>query len=87
LAVRFAQAQALGKPIIGGEVGIISGTGQNCLSDTQRSIDVEARVEAQVPAGSSGILLWNWVPTLTQTCSFDIAPGDPSLSVLGTFAL
>jgi mannan endo-1,4-beta-mannosidase len=87
LAVRFAQAQALGKPIIGGEVGIISGTGQNCLSDTQRSIDVEARVEAQVPAGSSGILLWNWVPTLTQTCSFDIAPGDPSLSVLGTIAL
>jgi mannan endo-1,4-beta-mannosidase len=87
LAVRFAQAQALGKPIIGGEVGIISGTGTNCLSDAQRSNDVQARVEAQMPAGSSGILLWNWVPSLTQACSFDIAPGDPSLSVLDTVAL
>lgn len=87
LAVRFAQAQALGKPIIGGEVGIISGTGENCLSDAQRSTDVEARVGAQVPAGSSGILLWNWVPVLTQACSFDIAPGDPSLSVLDAVAL
>ena len=77
----------MGKPIIGGEVGIISGTGENCLSDAQRSTDVEARVGAQVPAGSSGILLWNWVPVLTQACSFDIAPGDPSLSVLDAVAL
>jgi len=86
LAVRFAQAHALGKPIIGGELGIVAGSGGGCLSDSERSADADARLRAQVPAGSSGALLWNWVPTLTQTCSYDIGPGDPVLSVLAAFS-
>jgi hypothetical protein len=87
LAVRFGQAAALDKPIIGGEAGIIAGTGAGCLSDAQRSMDALAKVQAQISAGSSGVLLWDWVPVMTQACSYDITPGDPVLSMLGTVPL
>jgi hypothetical protein len=87
LAVRFAQAHALGKPIIGGEVGIVAGTGGECLGSSARSADFQTRLRAQMPAGSSGVLFWNWVPTLTQPCSYDIGPGDPTLSMLASVAL
>ncbi len=87
LAVRFSQAAAVGKPIIGGEAGIIAGSGAGCESDTERATDVLNKVQSQMAAGSSGVLVWNWLPTLTQACSYDVAPGDPVLSVLSTVAL
>jgi len=87
LAVRFSQAAAVGKPIIGGEAGIVAGSGNGCVSGTDRAVDVANKIRAQVDAGSSGVLVWNWVPTLTQACSYDVAPDDPVLSVLATAAL
>jgi mannan endo-1,4-beta-mannosidase len=87
LAVRFSQAESLDKPIIGGEVGIIAGSGNGCLTDSGRVSDVQAKLQAQLSAGSSGLLLWNWVPGITQPCSYDIAPGDPVLSLLASVAL
>jgi hypothetical protein len=82
LGVRLAQAAALDKPIIGGEAGIVAGAGTGCLSPAQRGTDMSTKLEAQLQAGSSGVLVWNWVPTLTQPCSYDVAPGDPLLSAL-----
>jgi hypothetical protein len=87
LAVRFAQAAALDKPIIGGEAGIEAGSASGCLSDAQRASDMEDKIQAQVQAGSSGVLVWDWVPTVTQTCSYDVAPADPVLSMLRTVSL
>ncbi len=87
LAVRFSQASAVGKPIIGGEAGIVAGSGTGCLSGVERATDVSNKIQAQVEAGSSGVLVWNWVPTLTQACSYDVAPGDPVLTVLTTAPL
>jgi hypothetical protein len=84
LGVRFAQAAALGKPIIGGEVGVLAGSGTGCIGDPQRVTDVAAKVHAQLAAGSSGVLLWDWVPGLTQPCDWDIAPGDPLVAALGS---
>jgi hypothetical protein len=77
LAVRFAQAAALGKPIIGGEVGLMAGTAPGCMSDVARNAAFVAKLWAQVVRGSSGLLVWNWVPALTSTCSYDVAPTDP----------
>jgi hypothetical protein len=85
-AVRFQQAASLDKPIIGGEEGIDAGTGAGCLSDQQRSTDFQAKIEAQMAAGSSGVLLWNWMPSVTGTCVYDIAPGDPALSMIAGLA-
>ena len=79
LSVRFHQAAALGKPIIGGEVGLAAGAGPGCPSDAARNAVLSAKERAQFRAGSSGVLVWDWVPTLTQTCSFDVGPTDPIL--------
>lgn len=79
LAVRFRQAAALKKPIIGGEVGLTAGTAAGCMSDATRNTDFKAKQHAQLAAGSSGLLVWNWVPAVTSTCSYDVAPSDPMM--------
>ena len=49
MAVRFAQAKALNKPIITGEVGIEAGSGQSgCESLQQRALDMSAKMTAPV---------------------------------------
>jgi mannan endo-1,4-beta-mannosidase len=83
LAVRMAQSAALGKPIIGGEVGTMAGTSAGCLSLTDRGGSFRAKEQAQLLAGSSGLLEWNWVPSVTAPCSYDVGPGDPVLQSTG----
>jgi hypothetical protein len=85
LAVRFGQAASLGKPIIGGEEGINAGSA--CLSDSERSSDLAAKIEAQVAGGSSGALLWDYEPTVAGPCSYDIAPGDPVMAAIAKLSL
>ncbi len=87
LSVRFAQAASLHKPIIAGEVGIEAGPGTGCVSQNGRVNDTEAKLRAQFAAGSSGELLWDWVPSSSSPCSYDIAPGDPVLGLLSSYPL
>jgi mannan endo-1,4-beta-mannosidase len=82
----LAEAAALGKPIIGGEIGLEGGTGPGCMSDVQRSVAVAAVSRTLYAAGANGLLWWDWVPTPTQPCNWDITPGDPVLSTLGLLA-
>ena len=82
LAVRFADARALNKPIIGGELGIQAGPGAGCLSLASRASEVGAKMAAQFQAGSSAVLAWNWTPTPISDCDFDTYPGDPLMQVL-----
>ena len=56
LAVRFAQAKALDKPIITGEAGIEAGIGQSgCMSLQQRSLDMSAKMTRSVRGGRQRI--------------------------------
>ncbi len=87
LAWDFQQAADLGKPIIGGESGIEAGTSGCPISLSQRAGDLEAKIQAQLNAGSSGVLPWGWVPVSDQSCGYEIAPGDPLLGVLATIPL
>ena len=82
LTQRFAQATALDKPIITGEVGIEAGTGGGCATTKQRSVVMAAKLRAQFNAGSSGFLVWNWVPGPLGPCNYDTGTGDPLLDVL-----
>jgi mannan endo-1,4-beta-mannosidase len=86
VATRLAQAAALDKPIIGGEIGLEGGTGPTCMTDTQRALAVATVTHTLAAAGSNGLLWWDWVPSLTQPCNWDIAPGDPLLSTLTSLA-
>ena len=79
LPLRLVQSRALGKPIIAGESGIVAGSAPGCMTDADRSVAFAAKQQAQLQAGSSGLLLWNWVPALTVPCSYDITPADPLL--------
>ncbi len=56
-ALRFKEAATLGKPIIGGEVGLMAGNGRRrSNSSEQRSSQFRVKEEAQLEAGSSGLL-------------------------------
>ena len=82
LAVRLAQAAALGKPIIGGEVGEKAGFGPGCPSVEQRAADFGAKLRAQLQAGSSGLLVWDWLPASRTQCTTDVTPGDPLVKIV-----
>ena len=82
IAARLAQAKALDKPIIGGEVGETAGSVWSCTSLVHRAQDFGAKVTAQLKDGSSGLLVWNWVPTPRNTCSTDTFSGDPLMKLV-----
>jgi mannan endo-1,4-beta-mannosidase len=82
LALRFAQAAFLDKPIITAEVGIDAGTSPGCETLTQRATAMAAKKKAQFAAGSSAFLVWDWVLTPLGPCSDNTGPGDPLLHVL-----
>jgi hypothetical protein len=80
LAVRFAQAKALDKPIITGEAGIEAGIGQSgCVSLPQRAVDIAAKMTAQFAEGDSAFLVWNWLTGNLGPCSYNSGPGDLTL--------
>ncbi len=80
MAVRFAQAKALDKPIIAGEGGILAGNGQaGCESLQQRALDLSAKIATQFAAGESAYLVWNWVLDPIGPCNYDTGPSDTSL--------
>jgi mannan endo-1,4-beta-mannosidase len=82
IAVRVAQAKALGKPIIAGEMGIEAGTSCS-VTLTQRAADFSAKISAQSALGVAGFMFWDWYPGSTSSCVYEnIGPGDPALALL-----
>ena len=80
MAVRFAQARALNKPIITGEAGIQAGNGQaGCISLQQRAVAMSAKMLAQFAAGDSAFLVWDWLLDPLGPCSYNTGPADSSL--------
>ncbi len=85
LAVRFAQAKALDKPIITGEAGIVAGDGQSgCISLQQRRVDMAAKMTVQFAHGNDAFLIWNWQPDPPGPCSYNTGPNDNSLPRIAT---
>ena len=82
IAVRVAQAKALGKPIIAGEMGIEAGTSCS-VSLTQRAADYSAKISAQSALGVTGFMFWDWYPAPTSSCVYEnMQAGDPALALL-----
>ncbi len=85
IAVRIAQARAVNKPIIAGELGITAGVGEaSCESTDQRVTDMAAKFSTQFAAGSSGEMIWNWSPDGLGPCSFNTTTGDALMGWLAT---
>ena len=82
IAVRVAQAKALGKPIIAGEMGIEAGTSCS-VSLAQRAADYSAKISAQSALGVTGFMFWDWYPGPTSSCVYEnMQAGDPALALL-----
>ncbi len=80
LALRFAQAKALDKPIITGEVGIEAGIGQSgCVSLQQRAQEMAAKMSDQFAEGDSAFLVWDWLTDPLGPCNYNTGPTDSSL--------
>jgi mannan endo-1,4-beta-mannosidase len=79
IATHFQQAASLGKPIIAGEMGVLAGTDPSCTPLAVRNAQFQAKTQAQLSAGTSGVLAWNWVPIAQSACSYDVGPTDPML--------
>jgi mannan endo-1,4-beta-mannosidase len=83
----IASCANLGKPIFVGEVGITgSDVGGNLI---QRASLYSGKFTAQMAAGMAGELVWAWRSTGdggSSLSSYDIGPGDPTLSVLAGLA-
>ena len=83
IAVREAQAAALGKPIIAGELGVEAGSGSACPTYSQRVTQVRAKTSQQMARGTDAVLVWDWQPGPTSGCDFSTYPGDPLLRLIG----
>lgn len=86
IAVRIAQAAAVGKPLIAGEVGVQAGTAPGCPSLSDREQDFSDRISRQAALGVQAFLFWNWEPAPSgDPCTFDLLAGDPSLALAHQF--
>jgi hypothetical protein len=85
LSTRLQQAHTLGKPLLIGELGIPSSdTAPGCIGAARRRDLVTQKAQAMFGAGAASILLWDWLPDPSSTCTYDIGPGNPVLSALRT---
>ena len=81
-ALRVRQMDALGKPLIVGELGIRAANEGGCASLGTRGEEIRAKVDGAFAVGIRGVLVWNWVPHVAPGCTFDFSWNDPLASAL-----
>jgi hypothetical protein len=96
LAGAVTQADALGKPLILGEVGIFASTNgdlsqsQNrhpCLSFADRVTMFRDKLDATFRTTIDGVNVWSWMPLNKQRCRLETYPDDPLVSMIRTYVL
>lgn len=81
MQVRLDQANAAGKPIFVGEVGITLASAGGSLQ--QRADWLGAKVSTQTSAGYVGHLVWDWRdPSQPPSTDFEVTVGDPAIAAL-----
>jgi mannan endo-1,4-beta-mannosidase len=79
LTEALADANAAGKPLVVGEVGIDAGNG--CpTSLAERAAEMRAKLTAAMSAGVAGWLPWTYGTGTNTSCDYYIMAGDPALS-------
>ena len=80
LQKRIDQCNALGKPLLVGEMGVKPNDVGGTLA--RRADVVAGKLCAQLSAGVAGELLWAWSKDGSKLDDYDIGPGDPVLGAL-----
>ena len=81
---RIDQCNALGKPLLVGELGVRPSDVAGTLAD--RAKVVSDKVCAQLTSGAAGVLLWAWDKNGSLLDNYDIGPSDPVLDVLSPWS-
>jgi hypothetical protein len=90
------QADALGKPLILGEVGIFASlhgdrtkvmNGNRCISFAARVTMFRAKLDATFRTTIDGVNVWNWMPRNKHECRIETYPGDPLVATIRTYVL
>jgi hypothetical protein len=81
---RIDQCNALGKPLIVGELGIRPTDVAGTFAD--RGKVLSDKLCAQLTAGVAGILVWNWDRNGSLLDNFDVGPSDPVLDALAPWS-
>jgi hypothetical protein len=79
---RINQCTSLGKPVFIGEMGLRPVDVGDTLAAREQAFHL--KFAAQMAAGVVGELMWAWNKDASTLNNFDIRPGDPALTVLGT---
>jgi mannan endo-1,4-beta-mannosidase len=79
---RISDCNALSKPTYTGESGIKV---QDVSSLAERASEFRNKLNAQIGAGESGFVAWNWYRA--SDIDYRIGPGDPALTTVSTLAL
>jgi hypothetical protein len=96
LAGAVAQADAIGKPLILGEVGVFASTngdpsqsqsGHPCVSFPQRTDILRAKFDATFATTIDGVNVWNWMPRNKQSCRLETYPDDPLVAMIRSYEL
>jgi endo-1,4-beta-mannosidase len=96
LAGAVAEADAIGKPVILGEVGIFASAtgdptqfqnGHPCLSFAARDLMFKAKLDATFLTSIDGVDVWNWMPHDKQSCRLETYPDDPLMSMIRNYPL
>jgi hypothetical protein len=96
LAGAASEANAIGKPLIVGEVGIYASTngdpskslyGGKCVSFATRAKTFRSKLDATFRTSVDGVNVWNWMPQNKQSCRIETYPGDPLVTMIRSYAL
>lgn len=83
----LADAQALGKPFLVGEIGIAAPTPMYPFSYADRAKYIDAKLTAQLAAGAAGALVWSFYDLKSHNWGgWDFGPTDPVAAVLASHA-
>jgi mannan endo-1,4-beta-mannosidase len=81
---RLDQCNALGKPILVGELGLRPSDVGGTLRDRANTLD--AKLCGEYAAGIAGALEWAWNKDGSTLDNFDVGPGDPVLATLAPWS-
>ena len=81
---RLDQCNALGKPLLVGELGVRPSDVGGALQD--HADEVASKLCAQLTAGVAGVLVWAWDKDGSRLNDYDIGPSDPVLSALAPWS-
>jgi hypothetical protein len=91
-----AQADALDKPLVLGEVGVFASTngdlsksmfGGSCVSFATRVTTFRAKLDATFRTTVDGVNVWNWMPRNKHICRLETYPDDPLVAMIRAYKL